>query len=289
MTYQPPPYNPPGFPVAVAPAIARGPQRFSIFGAMFRSLFFNGDVSRDVARNWGGIGFWYLFLLELITWIAVLIKVHIGFAAFVRNDLPALVNEVPPITISKGHVTSPVEQPYYLRDPKTKKTFAVLDTTGVVNSLDDTDAQLLITDHKVWSRDTSNPSEIKQYDLSKIQYFYVDKARLTGWMHTASHFLAIGLLPIVLVGTMIGRLIQALIYGGLNMAFSAGFNARLSYGAAMRLAVVSVTPVILLDTVFELTGVKIPFWALIGIAIALLYMVMAVKANRVANAPPVLG
>jgi hypothetical protein len=58
-----------------------------------------------------------------------------------------------------------------------------------------------------------------------------------------------------------------------------GFRANLSYAAAMRLAVVSVTPVILLDMILTLADWEIPLWTLLGIGVSLLYMVIAVKAN----------
>jgi hypothetical protein len=149
--------------------------------------------------------------------------------------------------------------------------------------MDDTSAMMLITDHKVWTKQNTN--DIRQYDLSKIKYFYVDKVKLTGWMNTLSQFLAIGLLPIVFVFGLIGRLIQVLIYGAVNMGFSSGFRANLDYAAALRLAVISVTPVIVLDTIFTLTGLNIPMWSLLGIGISVLYMAMAVKANGNAMSP----
>jgi energy-coupling factor transporter transmembrane protein EcfT len=271
----PPMSPPPGMPGL--PVVPKGPREYSIFGAMVRAAFFHAGVYRDVARNWNGIGFWYLFLLLLITW-----------AAFVRNDFPTVVADLPPITINKGHVTSPVEQPYFIKDKKSGKTMAVIDTTGTINTMDDTDAVVLITDHKIWSRQSNN-NEIKQYDLSKVNYFYLDKAKLIGWMDTLSHCLAIGLLPIVLIGELIFRLIQVLIYGAINLAFGSMFGANLTYAAAMRLAVVSVTPIIFIDTVLWAGGWSIPFWTLLGIGISLLYMAMAVRANANANPPPTSG
>jgi hypothetical protein len=116
--------------------------------------------------------------------------------------------------------------------------------------------------------------------LSKTKYFYIDGPRIAGWADTTSHWLAVGLLPIVLIGCMIFRLLQALLYGAINLAFGAMFGANLSYASAMRLAIISVTPIILIDTIFDLTGVDIPFWWFAGILISLVYMAVAVYANR---------
>lgn len=281
------PPNPQGYPQyapimpPAAPAVPKGPRRYSMLGAMIRAPFFNADVYRDVARNWSGIGFWYLFWLLLATWIAVMVKLHVVMAGFVQNDFPAWVKDVPPITISNGHATSPVEQPYVIQEPKSGKPFAVIDTTGTINSLDDTKAVILLTDHKLWVRQNQrgNGNEVRQYDLTRVKYFYVDKARITGWMEVLGRFLAIGVLPVVLVFSLIWRTVQALIYGAINLGLSSGFRSNLNYADAVRLAVVSVTPVILLSTVLWIAKVTIPFWGVLGIGISLLYMVMAVRAN----------
>jgi hypothetical protein len=258
---------------------------------MIRAPFFNAEVYRDVARNWSGIGFWYLFWLQLVTWIAVMVKLHVAMVGFVHDDFPTLVKDVPPITISNGHVSSPVGQPYVIQDPKGGKPFAVIDTTGTVNSMDDTNAMILLTDHKLWMRQDQggNSNAVRQYDLSKVKYFYVDKARITGWMDVLGRFLAIGLLPFAFVFSLIWRVLQALIYGAINLGLGSGFRASLNYADAVRLAVLSVTPVILLDTVLWIVGVTIPFWGLLGIGISLLYMVMAVRANGNQDSGPTGG
>ena len=275
------PYQPQQLSAVPLPVL-KGPREFSIFGAMIRVPFFNGNVSRDVARNWTGIGFWYLFLLLLISWTLIVVKVHFAVDTFAQIEFPQLVKNIPPITIRDGHVTSPVEQPYVIKDPKGGKTIAVIDTTGEVNSLDDTDAMILITDHQIWSRQNNS---VKQFDLSKIKYFYIDNARITGWMDTFARWVSIALLPLALTGALCWRLVQALIYGAIALGFCRSFGVNLNYAAAFRLAVVSVTPIILLDTLLRLGGWSIPLWWLIGLGISIFYIAMAVKANGSQNQP----
>jgi hypothetical protein len=213
------PPNPQQFPspgfLGIPPLAQREARKYSIFGAMIRAPFFNSSVYRDAARNWTGIGFWYLFLLLLITDGIVMTKVHFAVAAFARNDFPGVVADVPPITINAGHVTSPVDQPYFIKDPQSHKALAVIDTTGTINSMDDTDAMFLLTDHKIWTR--QNKNDIRQYDLSQIKYFYLDKAKIIGWMNAIAPWIAIIGLLFWLIAAMIFRLLQALAYGGINL------------------------------------------------------------------------
>src|SRR3954447_1254569 len=256
----PPPYG------AAPPMPPPGPRQYGKLAAMVLAPFVSRGLYRDVARNWGGIAALYLFLLLAITWAATMVRLHVGFTAFARDEFPKLADDIPPITIKDGVVSAPVEQPYEIKDKQTGKVFAVLDTTGTINTLDDTPAMILLTQNKLHSRD-HNANQTKSYDLSQIKNFYLDRQKVIGWMNASSKVLFPILYLPALLGSFALRLIQALIYGGIAMAFASMFQVRLTYAAAMRLAIIAVTPVILLDTIFSLTGVNIPFWTLLGIVI----------------------
>ena len=131
------------------------------------------------------------------------------------------------MTLTNGHVTSPVEQPYYMKDSKSGMPYAVLDTTGTINTLDDAgpNVYILITDHKMWTR--QNKTQAKETDLTPFKSFYIDKNKLTGWMGNFSHFASIAGLPLMVLGAVVIRLLQVLIYGAINLALSAGFGAQL--------------------------------------------------------------
>jgi hypothetical protein len=284
MSYTPPyqqPYLPPGYPMLPP----KGQREYSIFGAMIRAPFFNGKLYRDVARNWSGINFWYLFLLELITWGLLLIKFQIAFTAYVHNDFPKRVANFPSITLSNGQFSSPVPQPYIITDSRSGKPVFVLDTTGKINSLDDTEAVLLITDHKAFIRQQSGM--IRTIDLSKSKRnFTVDKSTLIGWAEKARQWAAVVALPLALILSMICRLLLALIYGLINLMLASMLNVKLPFDAAMRLAVVAFTPVILLNTILDLLGIDIQLWILIAFLIDIVYLTMAVRANAVSTPPP---
>lgn len=241
--------------------------------------FFSGALYRDVARNWRGIAALYLLLLLAITWVATMVQLHVQFTAFARDEFPKLADDIPPITLKDGVVSSPVEQPYEIKDKQTGKVFAVLDTTGTINSLDDTPAMILLTQNKLHVRE-QNRNQTKTYDLSQFKSFYLDKQKAIELMRTvAKWFFPAAYVPAVLFSFAM-RLIQALVYGAIGLAFASMFEARLTFPAAMRLAIIAVTPVILLDTILGLANVHIPFWTLIGIVIAMVYLAMAVRANR---------
>ena len=232
-----------------------------------------------MGRNWRGIGLRLLLLVLAITWLAEGIKLHRSINAFARNDFPGVIQDFPPITIKDGVVSSPVDQPYTMKDQKTGKAFAVLDTTGEITSLDQTDADILLTENKLIYRDNKTSGQTKIQDLSHIKNLYVDRARVTNWMDVGARWFAVIAVPICFFFTFLYRLIQSLLYAAIGLIWNNSFNAKLSYAALMRLSCVAVTPVILLETVLTMCGVHVPFWGTLCGLIAMIYLAIAVKAN----------
>ena len=55
---------------------------FSVWSAIVRAPLFSGELYRDVARNWRGIGLKLLIAVQFITWLALGIKLHISINRF---------------------------------------------------------------------------------------------------------------------------------------------------------------------------------------------------------------
>ena len=264
--YGPPPPPPPG------------PKRYGIFAAYILAPFFVGSLYRDVGRNWRGIGFWCMFLLLAITWAVTLGKFHVEAQKFVRDEVPKALEHVPAVTIKDGEASSDVPQPYEMKEPDSGRVFAVIDTTGQINSLDDTSAIVLLTKTKLFVKDQNN-GQVREIPLKTFGNVTIDKKFLQGWADWIGKWMSFVVYFPALLGSVVFRLIQMLIYGLIGLAFASMFNARLDYAALMRLSVMSIIPILLLDTIFSLTGARVPLWNLIGIGVAMIYLLMAVKAN----------
>ena len=258
-------------------------RRYSRIRALVLSLF-SPDLYRDVAANWRGVGFLYLLLLLALTWIPVMYKGHVGFKEFSQTEFPNMIRDFPPITITKGVVSSPAPQPYYMRETESGKTFFILDTTGQVTELPPgDDPMILLTKTEVFIR---NQRETKIVELKKDLDFYVDREKLQGWMDwVAGKFGFIFYLP-VLIGSLIFRMITTLMYAVVGLVFNAMYKKNLSFGALMRLAAVSTSAVIYIDTVFDITGKHIPHWNLLGFALTCVYVSLAVRWAEARALPP---
>lgn len=273
------------------PPPAPGPKRYSHFAAPLLAPFFVASLYRDVGRNWRNIGFWYLVLVLVLTWLPVWIVWHTAYARFVAVHLPKITEEIPPISVTDGVVSSPVAQPYVVRLPPSQpggeagEPFFVLDTTGQVNSFRDTEAMVLLTRDRLHMRDDRNGEE-RSFDLSEVKRFNLDGAAVQGWAQSSSRVFGWVGFPISLLLSLVFRLVQGVVYAAIGLIWNNAFNARLSFAALMRLSFIAVTPVLLIDTALLLAGVTVPFGTLFGIAIAQVYLAAAVAANRQDGPPP---
>ena len=248
-------------------------RRYSILHVPALS-FFSKNLYIDVGLNWKGVNFFYLLLLLAFCWIPTMIEIHRGIGDFVNNDAPAIVNQVPEITITDGQVSIEETQPYYIKDPDSGEPLAIIDTTGQIESLKDTGAFCLLTSNKLMIKQSE--FEIRTYDLSEIEAFAVDSERITGWLHIGRKFLAVAIYPLAVLGSYAYRIVQALIYAVIGLLFAYLCKRTLSYAALIRLAVVAVTPCIIVGTILSLADTSIP--AYLYLVAALVYLFFGVRS-----------
>lgn len=250
-------------------------KKFSIIHVPLLS-FFSEALYREVGLHWKGTNLAYLLLLLAACWLPAMVVVHIGLTDFVNNEAPAVVQQVPQITITNGQVSIDEAQPYYIKHPESNDVLAIIDTTGTVTSLDDPNAFCLLTRTKLIGR--KSQFETRAFDLSQVEDFVLNADRITGWLHTFRKFFAVIMYPFALFGSYAYRIIQALIYAAVGLLFAKWCNTTLSYRALLRLAVVAVTPAIIINTVLGAAGVHLPYAPLFYLLVALGYLFYAVKA-----------
>ena len=249
-------------------------RRYSIFHVPFLS-FFSKKLYIDVGRNWKGVNFLFLLLLLTVCLIPAMIQLHRGMSNFVNNEAPAIINQIPEITITDGRVSIKEAQPYYIVDPDSNKPLAIIDTTGRIDSLKDTDALCLLTGNKVIMK--KSDFENRTYDLSQVESFAINSEQITGWLQIGKKFMVAAIYPFALLGSYLYRIVQVLIYAAIGLLFASLCNTKLSYASLVRLAVVAVTPCIIVSTALGLTGTSLP--GFLYLVAALLYLFFAVKSN----------
>jgi hypothetical protein len=254
-------------------------QRFHLYHVPVWS-FFSADLYRDVGLRWGGTGLLYLFLLLAVCWIPVIVRVQARIAALADREAPKLVEQLPTITIEDGRASIEEEQPYYIYLPEagSERPLAVIDTTGEITSLEATDAKVLLTQTHLYMREEGG--QVRVQSLAEVDGVVLDRQRVYGVIDTFTTWIGLALYPLALIGSYAFRIIQALIYAAVGMAFAQNRRLDLSYAATLRLAVAAVTPVIVVKTLLTLLRVDLPAliaWPLF-IAAALVYLYLGVGA-----------
>jgi hypothetical protein len=239
--------------------------------------FFSKDLYRDVGLNWRGTCLGYLLLLLAICWIPRMFVIHTTLSDLTEDeDFSGFISQVPEIKILNGEVSIQEEQPYYLMAPDTNDVFAIIDTTGAVTSLEDPNVFFLLTKDSLIMR--QGTFETRTYNLSQIEEFSINSEDIINFLQVIVKFAVFFMYPFALLFSFIYRIIQALIYGAIGLLFASACKVKFSYDALLRLAVVAVTPCIIVGTILSLAGVSIPTG--LYLVAALLYLFFGVKATK---------
>lgn len=252
-------------------------RRFSLLHPLWMA-FYDGAIYEDVARSWGNRVFLYLLLLLALTWIPITIQTQNQVDEWVSREAPFYIDQVPDLSLSGGELSSSSSTPTVLRD-RDGTVLAVIDPTGRYTSLDDTEAPVLVTRTQIFIR-----GEGDQVDVSALpegppetltrEDLYV----IADWTRSLVNTL---LFPVLLVFSFAYRTVQALVYALVASFFTSSTGGRLPYRTLLNLALVAVTPAVVLDTVHMLMDFPLPewFWWPACVLLSLGYLRFGIRAT----------
>jgi hypothetical protein len=238
--------------------------------------FFSRALYRDVALNWKGTAFGYLLLLLALCWIPGIVILHRGVAEFVDLEAPKLVSQLPEITITNGELSIDEPEPYTISDPDTGEVVVVFDTTGTITSLEEAEALGLVTRTQVTFQ--KNAFETRTFNFSEVDSFVLTQDRIYGWLDAGKRFAAPVLYPLCVLGAFVYRVLQALLYAAIGLLIARILKAERSYDELLRLAVVAVTPAILVATLLDGASITLPFGGLWYFLATMGYLAFGIKA-----------
>ncbi|NJK62930.1 MAG: DUF1189 family protein [Synechococcaceae cyanobacterium SM2_3_1] len=183
--------------------------RYRFYHPFFLS-FFSQDLYQDVARTWRGVSFTYLLVLQTVCLLILTFFLQMQFSAFVEEQAPAFVNQIPLISVENGRLTTPEDRPYILEDPSDGTPIMVIDTSGEYTSLEDSEALLLLTADTLYVE--QNDYETRSFDLQELQLpdFQLEQEQILNFIYFVGDWLLIMAFPFSLFFFYIGRIIQAL-------------------------------------------------------------------------------
>lgn len=252
-------------------------RQYTIFHPLLLS-FFSKSLYQDVGRNWKGITFLYLLLLLAVCWLPLMYKANVGLSEYIRNTSPKFIAQIPVTTITNGVVSVEGQQPITINDPENDKPLIIIDTTGQITSLEKSGASFLLTRTTLIAK--KNARETRIISLAEIDNFYMDQDRAKHWIEKIRDWFAFILFPFALLGSFLYRIAQVIIYGLIGLVFAKITGTSLNYQTSLNLAIISITPVIILNTIKTILTISVPLWWLLCFVIAMGYLYFAVKVNK---------
>ena len=259
----------------------RPKRRYSLWHPFYMS-FYSKPFYRDVAQHWRGVAFLYLIILVAMLSLLASAEIQYRMTGYIERYGQAFIDQLPKVTIRNGRTAIDQPVPYTITDPESGQPVVIIDTTGKTQSLAGSPALILLTQDKLMVR--KNLREIRTFDLSEIDAFQIDRQSAQAWMDLMHSWSAVIVFPFLLAGNLIYRLLQVLVYSAIGMLMAKTQKISLTYQALISIAIMAITPVILLDLVVPLTGISPGFWGFLAVMLSVGFLYFGIRANH--DRPP---
>lgn len=255
-------------------------KKHHILESLFLS-FYSKSLYQDVAREWKGLALGYLLLVMAICWLPFSYDFHRFLNEYASQILPGIITQAPTITLTKGKLSIDKPVPYFIKQPGDGLTLIVFDTSGKYTSLDQINTFALVTQDKIMVQEQGTPvPKFSTYSLAKFHDTTISKADVRYVADKVVFWSSVLMYPISVIIAFVYRFLQILILGGISLLFASLFHIQLTYRAAIRLAVVAFTPMLILTTLVEYFVLPVPYLGVVSALLALGYLGYAVYAQK---------
>lgn len=251
-------------------------QSYKIYHPLALS-FYSKDLYRDAAQNWPGYGLRYLlFLVSLLSLFSI--GAYLYDRSLILTSLEPIITQMPVITVKDGVASTEKNIPYYIKDPKTNQLLAIIDTSGAIKSLDNTNATFLMTDTQFIMK--KNSGSYQDFKLSNIKNGVYDQPEIRHLVKEFSLFVAFAFVILFFFLRFAKAILVVLIIAGIAKLLT---HTTLSYQTLCRIAAIAVTPAFILAMLLELFRISIPFVTLLYFALSVAYLFYGMEANKPSN------
>lgn len=253
--------------------------RTNLFLSIPKALY-SGSLYREVADSWHGRSFLYLLVLLAICWIVIASVFTVQIHTKVCNFAQELnQSNLPAISFKAGIASTKATTPFYIKDAKSKKTIIIIDTKNKIRNFHQLNATVLIQKKSISIKDSLG--KIEQYFYPKKMTTNIGPKQIQSFLHRSGVWLAPLLFAIILLGGLIisyiYRTIQILIYALIGKLFCLILKRELYYESLMSLAIISITPPIIISTILLAFSISYPFELISYFVLAMIYLFFIIK------------
>lgn len=259
-------------------------RQYNVFQAIYMS-FYSRKLYKDVTENWGGYTTLYLLFLLALSWILYTFMFQKGLNELVVLGSDTIIPQIPVITIKNGIISTPEQRPYLIKNPKNEnENIAIIDTSSTYKNINEANTVILITQNAIISK--PKPNEIRISELPKTLNAEIDPKVWDQNFKRFVPYLWCILFPFLILVSFIYRLIQALVYAIIGKIFAFFCKVPLTYGHILQIAMVAITPVIVLTTIFWFFNITFAFQNLFYFLLAMIYLLYGIIANKTVYSKP---
>lgn len=251
--------------------------------------FYSSALYRSVAREWRGFSILYLLGLLFFCWFLNATSFYIQLVGLKNEpELHTFLDQIPPISIQDGEVSTEVSQPYFITEESSPGVFFIIDTTGEITTLDHTvtEGVLLTKDRLLVKR--AHHNDLQELDLSQVRSFTLNREIILDWLGPFALVMSLAVLLFMPFLALAYRLTISLLLSAVGQAAAQGVGAPLEWAACFRLAVVAMSPGILISTIIPLlipgAFIGSGWWLAFG-GLNVGYMAFGILANRMPSGP----
>jgi len=255
-------------------------RRYTIFHPLLLS-FYSPSLYRDVAKHWRGIAALYLLLLLAMTWIPNMLRYHRDLQEVIALKSPKIIRQLPGFQLEDGKLSVNRAMPYIIKDPINNLPMIIIDTTGNIQSLINNQATILITEHKVLIRKSLD--NVMEFSFPSWLPLNLDKASLHKILRRIGLGFSMGAYVVLLILSFTYRIIQSLLYGALCLLFATIASVKLRYPQAISLAIIAVTPAVMVATLMDWAGWHFAGQSAVYFVLTIGYLLFAVSVQRMGS------
>lgn len=247
-------------------------KKYTYFHALFAS-FHSRVFYEEVTLTWKGTGIAYMFFLSCLCSIFYTFQISHFYENFVETKLPAYIQDLPEIDIKDGQVHVSVEQPYFLKHDD--NTYAIIDTTGQITSLENSKAIILITkNHLLIKRPQAPTHSLNLKDFGDVK---LTKHSVLKSANILKTIMPLIIYPFFLLSFFLFHLFQLFFFSAMAIVLASIKRAsNIAYQDILRLSAVAMTPSILIKTFFDYTDIELSLLWLFYFIVAIAYIGLAV-------------
>jgi hypothetical protein len=248
--------------------------------------FYSKSLYREVRQSWKGRGFIYLLILLAICWLCITIAgtIYISRSRMIGEKIDYITSQMPMIEFRYGVASTSKTGPFFIKQQAgDEKIFLIIDTDNKLQTFEQfkkSSASILMLKDSILMK---KGDEVKTLHFSKdFSGYFGPKELKEVFQKIRNTLMVIGILfyPVGLCTLYAFYVLLNLGYGLIGMLFASMFQQKIEYLASLNLAMVAITPTIILCTIIALSSPAIlPHALALSSVLSVVYLFFAIRVN----------